>query len=99
MGQVVPTNEGQSLDLVQAGAVALTGLTGTLLVSAGHQCQGKRQERQNSPLFGLVLLSPEPQKWWPSTWPRWDGQGVHDLLGKAQFGQENCYRRWIFMQT
>lgn len=37
MGQVVPTNEGQSLDLVQAGAVALIGLTGTLL---GHHLLG-----------------------------------------------------------
>lgn len=52
-----------------AGAVTLIGLTGTLLVSAGHQCQGKRHERQNSLLFSLVLLSPEPQNGGPAHGP------------------------------
>lgn len=46
----------------KAGEMTLIGLTGTSLVSAGDQCQGKRQERQNSPLFSLVLLITEPQK-------------------------------------
>lgn len=60
---------------------------------------GQEAGETKFPTFNLVWLIPEAQKWWPSTWPNLSGQGVLDLLGKAEFGQENCKQSWIFKQV